>query len=182
MSTLLASQLTTGLTAGESLAATVAFDDYPASSGYTCRYEFAGPSTFYAETTVSTDSYVLAVHYDVTAELAPGLYSYVGYVTATATDIRYKADSGTIRVKFNPARKTRARVILDAVEALMEGRASDDQRTTKLGEVELQFMTPGDLMKWRNYWRQEVSAEISSAQQGEGAALNTIRTRFTNPV
>lgn len=182
MSTLLSDELDEGLRAGENLVATVAFDDYPASDGYTCRYDFRGPSVFYVEASVSSDSYVLALGYADTADLLPGQYIYVGYVTLTSTSVRTEADSGVLNILANPATKTQARVILDALEALIEGRATQDQRTTAIGDVQLQFMAAADLMKWRNYWRAEVASETASALQAEGAATSVVLARFTNPV
>ena len=182
MSTLLSDELTEGLQAGETLSAAVTFDDYPASDGYTCRYDFRGPSVFFVNGVVSTDAFTLALDYATTGQLKPGRYVYVGYVTLTSTDVRTKADSGELLVKLNPALPTYAQTMLAAIECLMQGRATDDQKTIQLGEIQLQHMSPSDLKGWRQYFRNEVQMEQASASQGESGSNNFVYTRFVNPI
>jgi len=180
MSTLLADELSTGLRAGETLSATVTFDDYPASTGYTCHYDFRGPDVFYVDGVVSTDAFVLTLAYADTKNLRPGRYNYVGLVTLTSSGVRTEADSGILVVHINPALVTFPQIALAAIEALISGRASEDQKTTQIGDIQLQFMSASDLIRWRNYFRQEVQAENETARQSEGSG-NYVYTRFVNP-
>ena len=138
------------MTAGENIDETVAFDDYPASGGWSCKYAFRGLSAFEVEADVNPDttSFDLKYSWAESEKLEPGIYAYSGFVLSG--DTRTKVDSGTIEILANPSKKSNAQIMLEGIRAVMTGRATADQLTISFADVQLQYMTPEELKKrWK---------------------------------
>ncbi len=171
------SETVTSITAGESIAATVNFEDYPASDGWACTYSFAGIDRFSTTLTASVDTFVMAVAYTATEELKPGVYSYTGYVLKGAT--RTVADSGTFEILANPAIKTENQKMRDALYALLYGRATNDQQTLAINDVQLGYMDADELLKWFTTFEGRVKQDADSAAKANGGAdQRMIYSRF----
>ena len=159
------------LTAGASLAATVISDTY-APTAYSLQYRFRRGETVILEDAngdTSAGSWAVAVAGSATAELTPGIMTYVAYATDTAGTI-YEAEAGGIPIRGNPARVSRSQSILDAVVAVIEGRADEGQATTALGDVQLQHMTPDELTRWETFYRGRILAEERRLRKSHGMA------------
>lgn len=99
-----------------------------------------------------------------------GDYWYTLKVT-NSTDA-YQLESGQATVTPDPASATtydgrsKNKRILDAIDALMEGRATVDQERYKIGNREL-FRTPiKDLVELRKYYQSQYNAELRLANGG----------------
>ena len=80
--------------------------------------------------------------------------------------------------------RTHARKMLEALEALLEGKASYDQTSytigTGAGSVTIGRLTPDELLKWMDYYKREVRNEEKAENLRNGRAIKqNIRIRFT---
>ena len=93
-------------------------------------------------------------------------------------------DSGRTEITINLANtnadlRSHAKKVLDAIEAVIEGRATIDQSSFSLGGRSLSRMSVEELMTFRDRYKAEYMKEIKLARirnkQGSG---NTIKVQF----
>lgn len=166
------------LRAGDSLLIvtdlTKKYPEYSAANGYAltltlvgtaARYEIAGvgdPWTFQAGATDTTG-------------WVDGAYTYI--LTFTKDTERHTVDSGTVRVlpdvnalsTFDG--RSQAKRTLDAIEAIIEQRASKDQQQYTIAGRSLVKMPVADLFKIRDTYRMEVMREERMEALKKGLAL-----------
>ena len=105
----------------------------------------------------------------------PGIYSWAAQVT-DGTDV-YTVDHGTIEVLDDLSAisgvhdgRTHAKKVLDAIEAVLENRATKDQESYSIAGRSLSRTSIADLLKLRDRYRgeyvQEIRAEKGSNDEG----------------
>ena len=93
-------------------------------------------------------------------------------------------DEGRTKVVVNFANtnadvRSHAKKVLDAIEAVLENRASQDQMSYSIAGRSLSRMSIDDLMTFRNRYRAEYLREIKLARiKNKQASGNTIKVRF----
>lgn len=112
----------------------------------------------------SGSDYLVEVASATTAVLAAGRYLWTAYIIRTSDSERVVVGSGTVEVLANRDAvatdpRSHARIVLDAIEAVIENRASVDQQEYSIAGRSLKRMEIGDLLKFRDKYRAEVSAE-----------------------
>lgn len=152
--------------------------DYPATS-WTLKYWFkelkASGANFSITCTADGSSFVVNVSAATTAALTAGKYSWAAEVTGGSTEA-YEVDRGTLTVlpRYDQASalddRSHARKALDAIEAVIESRATIDQQEYTIGSRTLKRMTGEELLKFRDYYRAQVGAElmVERARNGQG--------------
>lgn len=99
-----------------------------------------------------------------TDEWAPGLYVYqqktAGAVTGTGRfrllqDLEHAPDG------YDP--RSVAEITLDAIDAMLAGRATAQQRRVQVGDKSVEYSTISELKQWREYFLEQLAAE-----QGKG--------------
>lgn len=173
-------RFTRALTAGETIAQTVSFADAPATT-HTVSYTFrhAAGSLTVAGTVSGTDFTVTVPAAD-TARWDAGVVAWSAMATETATGVVSLVDSGTLTLAPNPAAETYARRVLTAVRALIEGRADAGQVTTGLEGLQLQHLTPAELLQLEADFAARVQSELRAASVASGTAQRRrVYTRFT---
>jgi hypothetical protein len=177
------------LIAGDTLKYADSFPDYPASAGYTLttrlvRRDAAGaPITFNA--TASGDDYQTNVPAATTAGWAPGIYTWSKYVTLAGE--RYTLDAGELEIRADPAaatapldQRSHAQRTLDAIEAVIEQRASSAQLQWSIKGRQVQYMSLDELRKMRAHYRAEVAQERNAERVAKGLKpRNRVAIRFT---
>lgn len=111
---------------------------------------------------------------------------YQWQVVATLSTTRYTIATGIVTVTDNIAGRTalydnrsHAKKVLDAIEAILEGRASQDQQSYTIGGRSLSRTPLQDLMRLRSMYKAEYEAEVATANVEAGLASgNKIYTRF----
>jgi len=148
---------------GESFEAILAYSSYPASDGWTCSVNFAGNhfSTAVACTT-NTDgkSFDLAV-------LAASTKAW-GWGPASAQALLTKASPANVKVAEmvcftvlpDPTVATAEMTALVAIDAIIANRATDDQLTTAIDGIQLQYRSIADLQRLRSYYKRIVNMQI----------------------
>ena len=106
-----------------------------------------------------------------TAEYPAGKYSY--QVTESAEEDKIISASGIVQIlpdletadtAYDP--RSADEIILDAVIAVMTGTASQKQRSVKVGDQEISFMSFAELAEKREYFEALVASQQSNANSG----------------
>lgn len=179
----------TSFAAGDSLSWTRSLADYSPADGWSLAYFFRGYklSTLDLTSTTSGSLHLVSISTDQSAALIAGKYSVEGY--AVKTGQRVRIFTGKIQVTPNFATleqgsdtRSIARRTLDNIEAVIEGRAASSILNSTVNGTQLQRMTPEQLLKLRDRYKQIVQSEdgAEAAKQGKSNS-HSIFTRFIVP-
>jgi hypothetical protein len=113
------------------------------------------------------------------ASYTPGVYRWQAYITRTSDSERITVDSGTFEVVANRSTATsdprsHAKIMVDKIESLLEGRADADVSSYSIAGRSLNKLTLDELMTWRDRYRAEWLREVRRER-----ALNGDRTGGT---
>lgn len=114
-----------------------------------------------------------------TAGYLAGDYTWVAIASA-GTD-SYEVDSGTLTVQPKYSEnvalddRSHAKKVLDAIEAVIEGRASKDQQQYTIGNRALTRMPIDELLRFRARYKAEVAAEERLANGLAGGVKLTVK-------
>ncbi len=125
--------------------------------------------------------YVVEVPSATTAAYTAGTYAWQAYITRTSDSERVLVGTGTMKVVANrdiatTDPRTHARKVLDAIEAVLESRATKDQEEYAIAGRSLRRTPIEDLLVLRDRYRADVRAEeraekIKNGMQGGGRIL-----------
>ena len=171
--------------AGDTLLLNISQDDYPAPD-WTVTFSFrcAGGSTIDLSASDNGADHLFSVAAATTSAWVPGLYKGVGRATDGTSYVTFW--KGTLEVlpdlstqPDNYDTRTHAEKCLDAIEAVLEGKASKDILSTVIAGQSISRLTPQQLMEWRAYYRDEVAAEQAKERAANGLATGrNIHIRF----
>jgi hypothetical protein len=165
----------TQIRVGDTLEWTKSLSDYPATL-WTLKYAFRNASNSF-DITASADGtdHSVSVAAATTSAYVAGEYTWVGYVLDIATGLeRHTVSSGNATVNPDLAvagavdGRTYAKRTLDAIQAVIENRASIDQQSYTIHDRQLSRMSVDDLFRFREQFKGEVAAE-EAAQSGVSA-------------
>lgn len=163
-------------------------DDFPAST-WTLTYYFrsnAPGGQIDIAATADGDNFEVDVTPDASALYTPGVYYWSAYVSQSGD--RKLVGHGRLEITINPSDVTiptdgrsHARRTLEALEAVIEKRATTDQQRYVLQAVgrSVDRMPIADVLKFRDYYVGLVRVEDQAASiaRGEGSGRN-IFVRF----
>ena len=163
--------------------------DYPVAS-YALTYDASFKGTKITITAVeSTDpeEYIVEVSGAVTAAYTPGIYIWSAFITDSSDSTkRIQVGYGTWDIKPNLAVSTadlrsHNQIILDALEATLENRATLDQSSYSIAGRSLSRMDVDDLLRFKAIYSGRVKREIQLERLRNGQRPgNTIDVRFVN--
>ena len=163
--------------------------DYPVGT-YALTYEFhsdsggGGTKKFSLTAVEADDTYYIESASSTTTGYAVGDYVWEAYITKTSSSNRIMVDSGRTSITENLANtnadlRSHAKKVLDALEAVIENRATMDQSSMSIAGRSLSRMSVDELLTFRNRYKAEYLKEIKLARirnkQGSG---NTIKVNF----
>ena len=163
--------------------------DYPIGT-YALTYEFhsdsggGGTKKFTLTAVEADDTYYIESASSTTTGYAVGDYVWEAYITKTSSSNRIMVDSGRTSITENLANtnadlRSHAKKVLDALEAVIENRATMDQSSMSIAGRSLSRMSVDELLTCRNRYKAEYLKEIKLARiknkQGSG---NTIKVNF----
>jgi hypothetical protein len=162
---------------GDTLDFTTAVAGYPASDGWTLKYRLiprlsGTPITLAAATASDGASYRVQVAPAVTAAYGAGDYTWYAWVEKTGA--RVTVDDGLVSIKGDPSALTasdgrsHARKVYDAINAVIENRATKDQQEYAIGGRSLKRTPVADLLVLRDRYRAEVSNEDAAEKIADG--------------
>ncbi len=178
----------TVVTAGDTISWQKSLPDYPADGGWVLSYALLGSAGKIAiNASASGADHLVSISATTSAGYVAGVYAWQSYVTH-ATSGRVSVGSGSITVNANYAAisaatdtRSHAKKVLDAIEAIIEGRASSGDQELTIDGTRLVKMTVEQLLALRSkylYWyEQEKVAE--RAANGK-AGRPKIMVRFTS--
>jgi len=162
-------------------------DDYSTSLytlTYQARLEAAGMTVISLTATSSGNDYLIEVAAASTAVYAAGEYHWAAFITRNADSERVEIDSGTFTVKPNKATatsdpRTHTKKVLDAIENVIEGRATKDQESLSVEGMTLDRTPIPDLIvlysKYKGiYVREQREERMRNGKSHSGKIL----TRF----
>lgn len=167
--------------AGLTFSRPVTLTAYPAQD-WTLSVLLRGPDVINLTATADGNQHMLTASAASTANWTPGLYTYAARVT-NGTDV-FEVESGQLTVAPDIASvgeghdgRTHAQRTLEAIEAVIEKRASLDQERYRINNREL-YRTPiADLLKLRDLYRAEVRREQLAAR-GKNPFGAAVRVRL----
>lgn len=156
--------------------------DYGADT-YTARYELRGPSSIDIDCTGSGTTYEVSETAATTADWTPGKYYWNLFVIDGST--RIWIDSGSIEILPDLSSATEydgrrhCEKVIEAIEAVIEGKASTDQSSVSVGGRSISRMSFAELIAVRDRYRQELRRiEDAEAIRRGYKPRSTIRVRF----
>jgi len=160
--------------------------DYLPADGWALSYSLinsTGKITINAGT--SGEGYLVSLSAAVTAAYTAGVYSWQAYATNSGDSKRVVVDSGTMEIAPNFSAmanydsRSHAKKVLDAIEAVIEGRASVDQESYAIMGRQLKRTPMADLLKLRDRYSALYLAEVNAenAKTGKGKK-NKLKVRF----
>ena len=152
----------TEITAGDSLAWTETESEYPAGDGWVVHYVLVNASSRITFNSVADgDKHSFVIDMATTGAWKAGDYTYQRYVTDGSE--RITLTNGTVEIKpdFTTAsdHRSHAKKVLDAIEAVIENRATLDQESYSIAGRSLTRMNVEELLKFRGYYAAKVRKE-----------------------
>jgi len=153
------------LVAGDLWSWTRSLADYPASA-WTLSYYFRGPQAFNVSATPSGDEHVISIAATVTAEYVAGSYKWLA--RAVNGSSIYTVESGSVIVDPN-LQKTGVEFrgywqrVRDALEAVIENRATTDQLSMSIGGRSLARMSWDEILKAHDHAVHKAAAELGDS-------------------
>lgn len=178
------------ITAGDTLDFLDTVAGYPAGTGWTLKYRlvprFTTPTQTPVELTGADEGtdYRVQAGPAVTALWVPGVYTFARWLEKTGA--RLSLGTGEVEILADPAtavagydQRTHPRKALEAIEAVLEGRASLDQEEYTINGRSLKRTPVVELYKMRERYRAEVATEDAAAALAVGAGVGRrFRVRF----
>jgi hypothetical protein len=165
--------------------------DYPVASyslSYSLRLLTSAATEIALGDSVITESdtsvYTINVPSSTTTNYTKGDYTYQEYITKTSGSERLVLNTGLVSLKSNLDADTgdprsSARIILQALEATMENRATIDQMSMSIAGRSLSRMSPAELNDWKSHYKALVSNEDKKSRRDKSEATGTqIKVRF----
>ena len=163
--------------------------DYPTDQ-YALTYEFhcdsggGGNHQFTITATETTLAYVVEVASTVTDNYTAHQYKWYAFITRTSDSERVAVDEGMTTLVANYADtnadlRTHAKKVLDAVQAVIENRATIDQSSFSIAGRSLSMMSIDELFLVRDRYRAEYNQEVKKARiRNKKPSGNLIGVRF----
>ena len=173
--------------AGDTLKFKISNSDFLASGGWTYKIVFTSSASRFGiySSVADSDNHQVTIEEAVTATWTAGEYEYQAYFEHTGGD-RWTTDTGRFEVVYDVAGgsgnkdlRSHAKTALDAIESVLESRASLDQMKFQLAGRSLERTPVDDLLRFREYYRREVRAEERADKISDGKSTGgRIRVRF----
>lgn len=170
------------LRAGTTLEVRNLLTAYPADAGWTLAVALRGPASINLTGVADGQAHVLSASAATTAGWLPGPYAWAATLSKAGEVIDAGGDH--LRVIASVAgltaphdARSHAERVLEAIEAVIEKRATKDQQSYRIGNRALERMSLGELLKLRSTYRAEVARE-RRARNGVGLFGQNVRVRF----
>lgn len=161
--------------AGDTWRFTLDLGDYTAPTWDAVFYAENGDSTFSVTASDDGASHAFSVSAATTAALKAGRYYWA--IRVNDGTVYETAERGWLEVLVDPAaagrvdRRSWARKTLDAVEATIQGRATDDQLQMSVNNRALTRHSLAELVQLRSQLRAEVEVEENAERAGLGRQI-----------
>lgn len=165
--------------------------EYPASEGYTLKYNLNRKSSAGSLIQISSvpdgDTHHVTVDSNDTGAYTTGKYQYVEYVeSGTGEDVEKRTvHIGETEILANPTTSTDIRTvnqkILDAIDAMVLGKATKDQKSYTIKNRTLERYSIEELMPLRSYYATLAEKDKDKLEELFGKTSKGIYGKFTKP-
>ena len=149
---------------GESFEANLSYANFPASDGWTAKVNFVGngfASSVSCTTNADGISFDLAVTPTVTTTWQWGPASAQAILSKIGPPVSVKVvEMICFTVLPDPTKATAEMTALIAIDAVIAGRATEDQLVVSFDGVALQYRSVADLQRLRSYYKRLVNMQI----------------------
>jgi hypothetical protein len=159
------------IAAGDTAKWTKSLPDYPADAGWVLSYELVnGAHRYTFSATASGSDFLVNVDAATTTAWVAGDYDWRARVAKSPEVYTIAAGRVTVKPTFGAAvdARSQARRILEAIEAVLEGRASSATERYTIAGRELRYYLPEQLLVMRDRYRADVQREDAAARMAEG--------------
>lgn len=170
------------ISAGITFSFTVQCRDYPAPD-WSVTLHLRGPSSIDLTASADGESHVIESSASTTSGWAPGQYWY-SLRAAKGGDVK-ALEHGQLTIIQDLAGadagfdgRHHVEKVLEAIEAVIEGRAGKDQDSYRINNRELRRTPVGELIKLRNQYRNELT-HIKRARSGRRKLGRTVKAEFS---
>lgn len=167
------SDLPQSFRAGDTLTWTISLSAYPASDGWSLTYTLINATRKVTITsTASGSEHLLSVSAATSATYAPGTYLWTAAAINGTSCVTIA--NGSVDILPNLAAlatydgRSQAKRMLDAIDALLEGRTAGVEMELEMNGRRIRYFTPDELRKWRIYWLAEVRREQAAERLANG--------------
>jgi len=170
------------IVAGTTVKWTKSLSDYPAGEGWSLIYYFFNAnSSFSVEATASGNDFQITISANITANYTPGEYKWQAIVVKG--DEKYVVDSGYVKILPNPTQavdwRSEIKKALDAIKAVIEGRANKDQASYTIAGRRLDRTPIPDLIVLYDKLKKEFAKELKAEKLAKGESTGSkILIRF----
>lgn len=149
------------------------YDNTLYTLSYKARLENAGSTVITITASADGTDYLVSETSATTASYTVGVYHWQAYITRISDSARITIDSGTFEVLPNRSAattdpRTHAKIMLDKIESLLEGKAASDVASYSIAGRSLTKMSPKELKDWRNHYKAEVLQQEQSERRKNG--------------
>lgn len=163
------------IAAGDTITWQRSLPDYPAPT-WTLKYALRGAGVINIVSAASGTNHLITETADTSAAWLPGIYTWQGYVENSSGE-RHTVAVGTMQITRDLTviteaydGRSHARKVLEAIEAVLEGRATTDQEEISHDGLELKKTPISDLIILREKYRREVQSEETAERIRQGLA------------
>lgn len=173
------------IVAGDTITWQSSLSEFPASDGWVLHYRLINSTHKYdIDCSAAGDNHLASVAAAVSATWAAGYYSWTAYVTKA--DARYTIGNGTLMIKADLAAAaagvdTRSHAVrtLEAIEAVIEGRATQAHQEYAILGRQMKFIPIAELLVLRDRYRSEVASEQAAERAAAGLpSQRNVRVRL----
>ncbi len=160
--------------------------DYLPGDGWELTYAFVleGASSDHQDATATDNGDGTHLVSFSSSDFEVGIYHWQAYVTKAGE--RYTVANGQLSVKPDFAtltsgydNRSHVKKVLDAIEAVLENRASEEQNYIMIGSTQITNIPHGELLALRSKYRIEYQRELQATRLANGlSGGNKIKVRF----
>jgi hypothetical protein len=175
---------------GETLEWRKVLPDFPPADGWAVTYYVRGAGRGFDQAAAADGGgWRVTVDAGVTAQMSPGKYFFEARASKSGVEHEVARGEMTAVVSIKGMSVTatlddrsQAQKILDAIDALVAGKATLDQQSYQIGNRQLARIPIPDLIALRTRYAQVVARERRTRRLREGAPyLKTVYVRFDRP-
>lgn len=161
--------------------------DYPNdayTATYIARITGGGASEITITGTASGNDYLFTVDSATSAGFTAGYYHWQLEIVRNSDSERLVLERGTFEAIVdldvnNVDPRTHAEIMVDKIEAVLQNRADADVSNYSINGRSLVKLSIDDLLKWRDYYRNELAMEKRKERVRRGKSTGaTIKARF----
>jgi hypothetical protein len=161
--------------------------DYPNdayTATYVARITGGGASEITITGTASGNDYLFTVDSATSAGFTAGYYHWQLEIVRNSDSERLVLERGTFEAIVdldvnNVDPRTHAEIMVDKIEAVLQNRADADVSNYSINGRSLVKLSIDDLLKWRDYYRNELAMEKRKERVRRGKSTGaTIKARF----